>query len=197
MLTVVQATAASWARVEPVFAPVHPTWVKPGEELPDADVYVLFDGPFTNLSNLNGTVFLQSVAGTNTDFPHPNLVRFNGWPGCLEGPVFEYCGQLSSTHEHWLNQLGKQPQAVPDVPGLVTPRVISLIINEAYFALGDGISTPEDIDTAMKLGTNYPFGPFEWAQAIGPAQVFHLLRELSLIHPRYAPAPALGLVVNL
>ena len=43
-----------------------------------------------------------------------------------------------------------------------------MIINEAFLALQEGVSTKEEINTAMKLGTNYPLGPFEWVEKIGP-----------------------------
>jgi 3-hydroxybutyryl-CoA dehydrogenase len=56
--------------------------------------------------------------------------------------------------------------------------VISTIINEALIALMEGVSTREEIDTAMKLGTNYPYGPFEWAEKIGMERVDSLLAQL-------------------
>src|ERR1700710_2457559 len=46
-------------------------------------------------------------------------------------------------------------------------RVVAMIINEAYYALDAGVSSKESIDLAMKLGTGYPYGPFEWADRIG------------------------------
>ena len=49
----------------------------------------------------------------------------------------------------------------PDIPGFISARVVSMIINEAYFALEEEVSSKEEIDTAMKLGTNYPYGPFD------------------------------------
>jgi 3-hydroxybutyryl-CoA dehydrogenase len=69
--------------------------------------------------------------------------------------------------------------------------VIASVINEAYFTFGAGISTKDAIDTAMKLGTNYPFGPFEWGKLIGLNRVYTLLKELSRRDNRYEPAPAL------
>jgi 3-hydroxybutyryl-CoA dehydrogenase len=63
-----------------------------------------------------------------------------------------------------------------------------MIINEAYFALEENVSTKEEIDIAMKLGTNYPYGPFEWAKKIGLKNVVRLLTELSLSEKRYQPA---------
>ncbi len=82
-------------------------------------------------------------------------------------------------------------KAVPDVPGMITPRVIAMIVNEAYFALGDEVSTKEEIDTAMKLETNYPYGPFEWAKKIGLQRVHHLLLQMEKENDRYSIAPAL------
>jgi len=67
---------------------------------------------------------------------------------------------------------------VDDRVGLVTPRVIAMIINEAYFTVQEGTASREDIDLAMKLGTNYPFGPFEWCQKIGLSNVYELLDAL-------------------
>jgi 3-hydroxybutyryl-CoA dehydrogenase len=58
-------------------------------------------------------------------------------------------------------------------------RVLSGIINEAMWAEKDGVANTEDIDTALKLGTNYPYGPFEWAEQIGMDRVQELLRALN------------------
>jgi 3-hydroxybutyryl-CoA dehydrogenase len=79
---------------------------------------------------------------------------------------------------------------------MVTPRVISAIINEAYFTLQADVSTKEEIDTAMKLGTNYPFGPFEWSRAIGLKKIYELLLALSKTDSRYLPAARLQEEVN-
>jgi 3-hydroxybutyryl-CoA dehydrogenase len=62
--------------------------------------------------------------------------------------------------------------------GLVTPRVLSMIINEAFYTCQEKTATAADIDLAMKLGTNYPFGPFEWAEKIGLRQVYQLLEAV-------------------
>jgi 3-hydroxybutyryl-CoA dehydrogenase len=67
---------------------------------------------------------------------------------------------------------------VKDQVGLVTPRVICMIINEAYFSIQENIASRSDIDLAMKLGTNYPFGPFEWCEKIGIKNVYKLLNAV-------------------
>lgn len=66
-----------------------------------------------------------------------------------------------------------------------------MIINEAYFTLGENVSGKTEIDTAMKLGTNYPFGPFEWSEIIGKEKIYNLLTKLVTEDRRYDPAPFL------
>lgn len=67
---------------------------------------------------------------------------------------------------------------VDDRVGLVSPRIVCMIINEAYYAALDGTASREDIDRAMILGTNYPHGPFEWCTMIGIKHVYELLESL-------------------
>jgi len=61
----------------------------------------------------------------------------------------------------------------------IAERVILAIVNEAYRALGDGVATADDIDRAMRLGANHPFGPFQWARQTGLAEVAASLDQLS------------------
>jgi 3-hydroxybutyryl-CoA dehydrogenase len=74
---------------------------------------------------------------------------------------------------------------------MITPRIIAMIINEAYFTLEQKVSTKEEIDLAMKLGTGYPLGPFEWSNRIGLTKVYSLLSRLNLMEPRYQPSALL------
>jgi 3-hydroxybutyryl-CoA dehydrogenase len=85
----------------------------------------------------------------------------------------------------------KKIEWLPDEPGFVTARVVSMIINEAYLSLQEGVSTKKDIDKAMKLGTNYPYGPFEWSEKIGLQNIASLLNSLAAEQPRYTPSPLL------
>jgi 3-hydroxybutyryl-CoA dehydrogenase len=64
-------------------------------------------------------------------------------------------------------------------PAAIAERVILAIVNEAYRALGDGVATDSDIDRAMQLGANHPFGPFEWARRTGIHEVVVMLDSLS------------------
>ena len=71
-------------------------------------------------------------------------------------------------------------------------RVVSCIINEAFLALAEGVATAGDIDRAMKLGANYPKGPFEWAEEIGAAEIVRKLDSLRETHgDAYLAAPLL------
>ncbi|MFI5338843.1 MAG: 3-hydroxyacyl-CoA dehydrogenase family protein [Candidatus Methylomirabilales bacterium] len=98
----------------------------------------------------------------------------------------------------FFRDVGLEPMIVPDAPGLVFPRILCTIINEAAFALMEGVASAEDIDTAMKLGTNYPLGPLEWADRIGLDQVLGVLEGLQVEYgeDRYRPAPLLRWLVR-
>lgn len=67
---------------------------------------------------------------------------------------------------------------VEDRVGMVTPRLIFMIINEACYTLQEGTATAKDIDESMKLGVNYPYGPFEWCDRIGVRDVFETLEAI-------------------
>ncbi len=66
-----------------------------------------------------------------------------------------------------------------------------MIINEAYFTLDEEVSSKEEIDTAMKLGTNYPYGPFAWGETIGLKHVSVLLSTLAKTNARYTASSLL------
>lgn len=74
----------------------------------------------------------------------------------------------------------------------VALRVISCIVNEAFLTLSEGVATAEDIDRAMKLGANYPKGPFEWADEIGVERILDTLDSLRAVHgDAYLASPLL------
>ena len=78
----------------------------------------------------------------------------------------------------WLAALGLSPLPVADTPGLVVARTVAMLINEAADAVLQGVCTPEGADAAMKLGVNYPAGPFEWLRAWSGAGVIAVLEAL-------------------
>jgi 3-hydroxybutyryl-CoA dehydrogenase len=73
----------------------------------------------------------------------------------------------------------------------VAARVISMIINEAFFTIAEKVSTKDEIDLAIKLGTNYAYGPFEWLNKIGIQNIYQLLEILSINDKRYMVSPLL------
>ena len=138
---------------------------------------------------LTQPVFLNSVIQTLQETNAPaHVYRINGWPGFLQRPVWELAGAVNDNIKMIFEQLNKKITVVADEPGLVAARIIAMIINEAYLAFSDEVSTKNEIDTAMKLGTNYPYGPFEWAELIGIKNVYELLQKLSVTDNRYQPA---------
>jgi len=164
------------------------------ENMPlDADAYLLLQDELQFDFNITTSpVLINSVCRTLADMHAPgNVLRINGWKGFLSRQTWEITGQINESFEMIFAALGKKTASLPDLPGFVSPRVIAMIINEAYFALEEKLSTKADIDTAMKLGTNYPYGPFEWASIIGVAKIFELLERLSIHEKRYVPATLL------
>jgi 3-hydroxybutyryl-CoA dehydrogenase len=82
----------------------------------------------------------------------------------------------------WLNALGFQPLQLADTPGLVVARTVAMLVNEAADAVQQGVCTPEGADMAMKLGVNYPAGPFEWLDGWSPRGVVQILRSLDDVY---------------
>ncbi|GAA1431116.1 3-hydroxyacyl-CoA dehydrogenase [Streptomyces thermospinosisporus] len=89
--------------------------------------------------------------------------------------------------------LGKKVSVIGDVPGMIVARTVARIIDLAHDAVAKGVATEEDIDTAMRLGVNYPLGPFEWDRKLGRTWACYLLDELHRRDAcgRYAPSLAL------
>lgn len=134
-------------------------------------------------------VFIDEVTRTLTEMNAPtNVIRINGWPGFLNRKVWEASGKINAEAKAAAAIFGKELIEVKDTPGLVAATVVSMIINEAFIVLGEGLSSKEEIDIAMKAATNYPYGPFEWGEMIGWKNVYQLLRHLSLEDSRYIPS---------
>src|SRR5450432_872578 len=171
---------------------------------PDAVLYADFD--FTadearigQLSRLPGPVLIHSVihdlsgieaiSGSGRSF-----IRINGWPGLLEREPCELAVKdetAVTTVGSLFTSLGWPCRFVPDIPGMISGPILATIINEAWFTLQDGVSTKQEIDEAMRLGTHYPFGPFEWGRRIGLDAIVELLSVLAMGNDRYIPAEAL------
>jgi 3-hydroxybutyryl-CoA dehydrogenase len=152
------------------------------------NVPVLFATPCmtsTHLQMMYGSAATIRFNGTPALFPAQNRIELALSLGTAED-VEQYVAR-------YFHLLGFETEVVSDVVGMVTPRVLAMLINEAAFTLQEGIATASDIDTAMKLGTNYPFGPLEWADMIGIDLVLSLLDALYTEYKqeRYRACPLL------
>jgi len=107
--------------------------------------------------------------------------------------------QAHSAAESFFRSLGRLPIWVQDSPGLVVPRVVTTLMNEAAFALEEGVADLQTIDKAMQLGVNYPHGPLAWAKEVGYARVLSILDHLHAEYneDRYRAAPILRRWVRL
>ncbi|MEX1238304.1 MAG: 3-hydroxyacyl-CoA dehydrogenase family protein [Cyclobacteriaceae bacterium] len=132
---------------------------------------------FLNACRIN----LASLAHTAEGRMKCTMFGFNGLPTQFNREFLEV--SVIKTDDTVLlkkicQQLNTEFLLVDDRVGLVTPRVICMIINEAYYTVQEGTASREDIDLAMKLGTNYPYGPFEWCERIGLKNVYELLEAI-------------------
>lgn len=166
--------------------------------------------PFTMTDRINtlrallpAPVFVNSVIyPLQADWRE--LIRINAWPGFLRSGLLEVAawndedmanspgnknisGELEpatgteNAIARKANDLFKSQLAwVKNIPGLVAPRIIAMIIYEARQTLAAGVSSKEEIDTAMKLGTGYPLGPFEWTNVLGSERIDRLLQWLTV-----------------
>jgi 3-hydroxybutyryl-CoA dehydrogenase len=89
--------------------------------------------------------------------------------------------------------MGKQVSVIRDVPGMVVARTVAMLVDLALDAVAKEVASPHDIDTAMRLGVNYPLGPLEWGELLSAPYVRTLLDNLHAWYPtgRYAPGPEL------
>lgn len=143
--------------------------------------------------SLGSIIIVSAVMQNCADLPN-SFIRMNGWNSFLDKERMEMTGGSNVENEkatQIIASLNRKAEWVPDQIGFIAPRVIASIINEAYTALQEGVSDKKQIDTAMKLGTNYPMGPFAWAEKIGIKKIDRLLRTLSHEDVRYHPAQLL------
>jgi 3-hydroxybutyryl-CoA dehydrogenase len=130
-----------------------------------------------------------TAAGFHMLVPLGRLVELTAQPSTAPSA-------LAAT-EAFFATLGMAAERVGDAPGLVLGRIVCQLVNEASFALGEGVGSADDIDAGMQLGLNYPHGPLEWADAIGLDHVLSVLEGLGEAYreERYRPAPELRRLV--
>lgn len=176
-------------------------WLPERSVVPGAVAYIdlLFNNTREDKSNFEWPpeedvlVLVNDVLKTNEQLPQ-NFIRFNGWSTFSGSSITEAAAATDS----WKNKTevvlaacNSKVEWVADIPGFITARVVSMIINEAWYALQENVSSEAETDTAMKLGTNYPYGPFEWGQKIGLLHIYRLLNKLSAHNARYTPCSLL------
>jgi 3-hydroxybutyryl-CoA dehydrogenase len=127
------------------------------------------------------------------------LVGIAALPTLIQKPLVEIAPTIYSPKETlevarvFFQSIEKEIEIVQDRVGMVLPRILCRIINEAAFTITEDIATPQDIDTALKLGIKFPCGPFEWAEQIGLQQVYAVLTAIhtDLQEERYRVSPLL------
>ena len=139
---------------------------------------------------------LEQVVADFSSVVSCNLIGMNALPTFINRELTEVCACDSSdvkAFEAVAAELDLKLEWVDSRVGMVSPRVIFMIINEAYYTLQEGTANKEDIDTGMKLGTAYPFGPFEWSDRIGLKNVYEVLKAMyaDTGDPRYKICPRL------
>ncbi len=144
-------------------------------------------------STVNKPVVLGSVIQTLQELgvqAQQHIARFNHWPGFLNRSVVELSVHESQLHlfADFFAQLSISYHTTADVAGFVSARTVSMIINEAFLTKQENVSTENEIDTAMQLGTGYPMGPFAWSRQIGLERITALLQKLAVTDVRYQPA---------
>lgn len=108
-----------------------------------------------------------------------NTVVINAMRSFLKRPSMEYATLCDKFDADAFIKMGwKASNRVDSRLGMVSPRIVCMIINEAFFTVQEGTAGKEDIDKGMKLGTAYPYGPFEWCDMIGIKDVYETLNAL-------------------
>jgi len=136
--------------------------------------------------------------------PGGSAVGFHVLPPFADAQLVELTRGESSSPlaaqraERFFAALGRHVAWVGDAPGLVLGRIVCQVINEAAFALGEGVGSARDIDLGMVLGLSHPRGPLQWADTIGLDHVLSVLQALGEEYQeeRYRPAPALRRLVG-
>jgi 3-hydroxybutyryl-CoA dehydrogenase len=110
---------------------------------------------------------------------------------------YETSDETLAIAKAWGEKLGKECIVVKEAPAFVVNRILCLMINEAFFVLGEGLASPEDIDKGMVLGCNQPIGPLALADLVGNDTMLHVMEGLHKeLGDKYIPAPLLAKLVR-
>jgi 3-hydroxyacyl-CoA dehydrogenase len=168
--------------------------------LPDS-LYEALDEECLFLTN----ALAETPTSTASDFEDAHcIVGYSAIGLYIGNPVIEISPALQTSPSylqkahHFLGRLGLHAIEVPETPSLVLGRILAMLVNEAASALMEGVANPQDIDTAMQLGTNYPRGPLTWADYVGLDVILAILNHLEDEYgeDRYCPVPLLRQMVD-
>jgi len=141
--------------------------------------YNLFDGRIVIGSAVKKS--LAQMCDENNLQTSFHFIGINGLPAFLDKERLEISflnKDSKNAFEKTAIAMNWKYKIVHDRVGMVTPRVICMIINEAFYTLQEGIASRDDIEAGMKLGTAFPYGPFEWCDKIGIKNVYETLVAL-------------------
>jgi 3-hydroxybutyryl-CoA dehydrogenase len=152
---------------------------------------------FTNTSGLSIT---EMAATTNRPGKFIGTHFFNPVPvmKLLEiTKAYETTDQTLQTAKDWGKKLGKEVIVVNEAPAFAVNRICSPMLNEAFFVLGEGIASAEDIDKGIVFGMNHPIGPLALADLVGLETLLHVMEGLHKeLGDKYRPAPLLVKLVR-
>jgi 3-hydroxybutyryl-CoA dehydrogenase len=142
------------------------------------------------------------ASGSLTARGEPGAVGFHLLPGAQLAELTRLPASqdfAADAVQECFGRLGFVTEWVDDAPGLVLGRIVSQLVNEAAFAIGEGVGSPDDVDTGLTLGLSHPRGPVAWGEAIGLGHVLAVLDGLwnERHEERYRAAPLLRRSVAL
>jgi 3-hydroxybutyryl-CoA dehydrogenase len=149
----------------------------------------------TNTLTAPATAIARNVTGYKRVIGVPMLPTELASQKAIEYSVPLQHEDVSSNKEMLKSLFRKDIEKIGDSVAGIFPRTLSMIINEAAFAVQEGVATAADIDQAMKFGTNYPKGPLAWCDEIGAYTICAILEAMQVEygHERYRIAPLLRL----
>jgi len=151
-------------------------------------------------SNTSGLSLTEMAAITKRPDKFIGTHFFNPVPVMKLLEIIKAYETSEETLQHaleWGKKIGKKTIVVNEAPAFAVNRVLCVMLNEAFFALGEGIASAEDIDTGMVLGCNHPIGPLALSDLVGLETLLHVVDGLHKeLGDKYRPAPLLVQLVR-